>query len=332
MRHNGCILFQNFGYRIKNTPMRPLLILLVTLFTAPVFACGDQFYRLSLNQRSFYNPAAMCPYCLGSPYLSYGINFTPGEYGRGQYASFGNDGPNLAHGPWDFTYANSRAEDFRANVYSVRYAYAQNIDPVSTWKVAAGFRVSYFNIHQDFEELNTSTNAIDKKEYRSRMLDVDAGAMLTNAKGFYVGFSVQHLGSPQQVVSNENGVTHLIGLNRSYTIMAGHVQRITDTWDILPDAAFMKSDDETVTQGILMLRYLHHFALGAGAIFSNTQPAQFEIRGGYTGSNFKWLVSASPSLNGWSFETGVVLRFVQQDCTGGSCKPPRDRDDFRKHR
>lgn len=328
----SCIQTAHLRYNFKKCNMKTVVTLICSLLVTAIFACNDQLYRLSLNQRSFYNPAAMCPYCKGSPFLSFGMSFIPGETGRGWYTSFGNDGPNFVHGPWDFTYANSRGAGYKANAWSLRYAWAQPFSATSKWKVAAGFRFSYYSIKETVSE--TTPNAVTDTRYRAGLTDWDAGMMLTNTNGFYAGFSMQHLGSPQRTVHGENGFSHSIGLGQSYSAMTGYVQHVGKKWDLMPDVAWMKNDAENITEGTMMVRYNHHFAIGGGAVISSTEKTQPEIRGGYTSSKFKWLVSASPEIGtgNWSIETGIVIRFVQQECTGGACVVPTTRDDFLHHR
>ena len=322
--------------------MKAKLILIATILNGVVLACNDHLFQLALNQRSYYNPAALCPYCKGSIFLSTGISFVPGNNnGFGNYYAFGNDGPNAMHGPWDFAYSTTQSPGNKTDAIGFRYAYAVQ---AGKWKIATGFRESYYSIYQ-----NASAEGATPQNFKVKLFDTDAGIMATNQKGIYAGISVLHFTSPQKMVTNENGMRLGLGTQIAYCAMAGYVQRINKKWDLLPDISVMNNKTETVAETGTLLRYKHHFAAGGGITYSTDDKLEYEIRAGYMSSKFKWLFSASPFVDGWNVETGIVFRIQSSPCDGtgkggGTCTAgpdpkPRtkriratDNDDFAKHR
>lgn len=310
--------------------MKIKLISALCLFVPSLFACTGQRFGLALNQRSFYNPAALCPYCQGSTFFASGMNFFPGTKNEfGNYYAFGNDDNNVLHGPFDFSYATTNSSGTSSKAFSFRYAYAIQF---GNWKSAIGMRLSHFSIRE------TQKNAgLTDEHYKSKLIDADAGLMLTNQKGFYVGVSLNHLGSPEKITTGENGIIHAIGMNQTMNIMSGYVQKINSNWDLLPDLSFSNNKLESVLESGAMIRFIHHFSLGAGVTFASDEKVAYEIRGGFMSSRFKWLTSASQSPEGWNVETGIVWRFwFSSECTGGACttepKPWNKKDDFVRHR
>jgi hypothetical protein len=117
--------------------MKSKFLLIATLLNGAVFACGDHLFKLALNQRSFYNPAAICPYCRGSVFFATGLNFIPGSNnGVGMYYAFGNDGPGLFNCPWDISYSAIRTAQNHIDAYSFRSAFAFQAEK---WKIAGDF-------------------------------------------------------------------------------------------------------------------------------------------------------------------------------------------------
>jgi hypothetical protein len=325
--------------------MKAKFLLIASLLNGAIFACNDHLFHLALNQRSYYNPAALCPYCKGSPFFSTGISFMPGNNnGFGNYYAFGNDGPNNIHGPWDLAYSFTHSPGSYTTAIGYRYAYAVE---VGNWKMAMGFRESFYSIHQTI-----AVEGEAKQNYRARVFDTDGGIMLTNTKGIYAGISVLHFTSPQKRLTNENGTSLTLGTQVTMSVMGGYVQKLNKKWDLLPDVSMLKNKTETVAETGTMIRYNHHLAVGGGMTLSTDDKPNYEIRGGYMSSTFKWLFSASPSTQGWNVETGIVYRIQSGPCDGtgrgrgGSCNAgasPKvrphakkekvtDNDDFVKHR
>ncbi len=303
--------------------MKYLLSFIFIFVIGTLSACHDNHFGLALNQRSFYNPAALCPYCKGSPFMSSGFSFMPGvKNNSGFYYAFGNDEDNFVHGPWDMSYSQMKSDHVKTNAFGIRYAYAKQM---GDWKAAIGMRASFYHMQ-----------GIDAASFSTKLFDGDAGMMLTNQKGFYVGFSVLHLGSPAKTINTENGITYAVSLPQTFSVMSGYVQKINEFWDVLHDLSFMANTTETVFQPGGMIRFKHHYALGGGMTFASNEKATYDLRGGYMSSRFKFLASACPTNEGWTIETGITYRFwIQSDCDGGICsvKHPWSRlDDFRKHR
>jgi hypothetical protein len=299
------------------------------MLTGSVFACNNPHFGLALNQRSFYNPASLCPYCKGSTFMATGMNFMPGtknEYGM--YYAFGNDEDNFIHGPWDFSYSTMRTPDTYSTAFSMRYAYSMQF---GNWKAAAGMRGSFYRIHQ-----TNPDPGLEKNMLSTKMFDGDAGIMLTNLKGLFIGVSMLHLGSPEKTVKTENGISVPISMQQTLNVMGGYTQKINTKWDLLPDLSFMNNKTESALQTGAMIRFKHHYAVGSGVTLSNDDKPAIEIRGGYMSSKFKWLSSATQTPEGWNIETGIVWRFwFKQSCDGGVCtsqNPWKKIDDFVKHR
>jgi hypothetical protein len=303
--------------------MKSRFTLALFFITATTFACHDQHFGLALNQRSFYNPAALCPYCKGSTFMSTGLSFMPGvKNNSGYYYAFGNDEENFIHGPWDLSYSQMKSADISTNAFSMRYAYALQM---GNWRAAIGMRGSFYSIHGNGDA-----------HFSTKLFDGDAGIMMTNQKGMYFGMSMLHLGSPSKTIRNESGITYAVELPQTFNLIGGYVQKLNTNWDVLPDVSFMTNAAETVIEPGAMIRLKHHYALGGGVTFANDENAAYEIRAGYMSSKFKFLASACPSSEGWTLEGGITWRFwVKQDCDGATCsvkKPWKKVDDFFRHR
>jgi hypothetical protein len=303
--------------------MKKILSFVFLLLAGSIFACNNPHFGLALNQRSFYNPAALCPYCVGSSFMSGGLSFMPNvKNNSGFNYAFGNDAANFIHGPWDLSYAQMKTEGVTTQAFSMRYAYAMQI---GKWKAAIGMRGSRYSIHGNGDA-----------HFSTKFFDADAGIMATNQKGTYFGMSVLHLGSPSRTILNESGITYAVVLPQTFNAVAGYVQKINVKWDVLPDVSFLSNKTENVFIPGAMLRYKHHYAFGGGATFASNDAATFQVRAGYMSSKFKFLASACPSAQGWTIETGVTWRFwFTQDCDGGTCsvkRPWKKIDDFLKHR
>ncbi|HET6992686.1 MAG TPA: hypothetical protein VFJ43_15235 [Bacteroidia bacterium] len=300
------------------------------LVSGSVFACHDQRFGLALNQRSFYNPASLCPYCKGSTFLASGLNFMPGiKNDYGMYYAFGNDEDNIIHGPWDIAYSTSKTSDSYSSAFSLRYAYAMQF---GKWKAALGMRGSFYSMRHANPDPGLENSMLSAK-----LFDSDAGIMVTNQKGLFIGISMLHLGSPGKIVHTENGMAQVISTEQTLNVMGGYTQKISDQWDVLPDLSFMNNKTESVLEPGAMIRFKHHYALGTGVTFASNDAPSYEIRGGYMSSKFKWLTSAYQTPQGWSVETGIVWRFwFTQECDGGVCTPKpnpwKKLDDFVRHR
>ncbi|CAN5844211.1 hypothetical protein BH11BAC7_BH11BAC7_28340 [soil metagenome] len=303
--------------------MKYPLTLALVMITAHIFACNNPHFGLALNQRSFYNPASLCPYCVGSTFMSGGLSFIPGSKDNSGFNyAFGNDAANFIHGPWDLAYAQMQSPGVTTKAVSMRYAYAML---VGKWKAAIGMRGSYYSIHGNGDA-----------QFSTKFFDADAGMMVTNQKGMYFGMSMLHLGGPTRAISNETGITYSVALPQTFNAMAGYVQKINSNWDVLPDVSFLTNKTENVFIPGAMVRLKHHYALGGGMTFASNEHASYQVRAGYMSSKFKFLASASPGAEGWIIETGITWRFgFTQDCDGGTCsvkKPWKKIDDFLKHR
>lgn len=255
--------------------------------------------------------------------MATGLSFMPGvKNNSGFYYAFGNDADNFIHGPWDLAWSEMRSAAVSTKAFSMRYAFAFN---VGSWKVAAGMRGSHYKIH-----------GAGDAEFSTKLFDGDAGVMATNQKGFYVGVSMNHLGSPSKTIRNESGITYAVSLPQSIDVMSGYVQKLNEHWDVLPDMSFMTNSMESVFEPGAMVRYRHHYAAGGGMTFATNENVVYEIRAGYMSSKLKFLASACPTAQGWTLEGGLTWRFwFTQDCDGGTCSvkhPFRKLDDFVKHR
>lgn len=302
---------------------------LLLLFSLAALACESHLYRLSLNQRSFYNPASLCPYCKGSTFAAAGFNFMPAQNQYGYFFSLGDDGENRLHGPWDFTFGQSIMTDTSFTNYSLRYAWRQDIG--AHWKLAAGLRASFvqyqsqkFQVEDDIGPEPLSY--LVKKNYA----DMAAGLMLTNTKGFYFGLSVQHINKPALYLKDVNGNSVQLVADRNYSLMSGTVVKLSNKYDLLPDLNAMYWKNNLLAQPGCLLRYKHHASIGAGVMLCKNEAPQMDIRGGYTSSVFKWLATVSFTEDGVITETGIVYRFgvkhwrlrkISDPCTGGTCAP-----------
>ncbi|HLG03483.1 MAG TPA: type IX secretion system membrane protein PorP/SprF [Bacteroidia bacterium] len=324
--------------------MKSFLLLFVCILPFDAFACGEHVYRLSLNQRSYYNPASLCPYCKGSTFLASGFSGLPAAGGNGYFLAIGNDGENRLHGPWDLGMARAQAEGVVVSSYNIRYAWQQKIG--KTLRMAAGMRFSYLNISQEF---SVSENVQDK--FRFSTPDFDGGVMITDRRGFYAGFSVQHLGAPQKSYSSPSGVRYEFGMKRNYVAMAGTVVPIGRTFDLVPDINMLYDGTGYVAQPGCLFRLGGIVGIGGGITISGEAKPLYEIRGGITTSTFKFLGSFAFTPVGIAFETGLAIRFgvekwrvfsIADPCTGGSCtttskRKPRLKkklgkpDEFRPH-
>ncbi|MBI3509234.1 MAG: type IX secretion system membrane protein PorP/SprF [Bacteroidetes bacterium] len=308
------------------------------------FACNDHLYRLGLNQRSFYNPASLCPYCKGSTFFSTGFIFMPGNKNiHGDFFAVGCDGPNKLHGPWDISYTNAVGDDSRANGYSLRYAYEQKLN--KKWRFSAGMRFSYVNMEQKFSGEGVSHSV------KMSFADLDGGIFLTNQKGFYSGFAVQHIPAMNKKNVASDGAAANVNRDRGYNIVAGGIIPAGYNWDILAETNAMYDGKEYVAQLGAMFRWYSIVGIGGGVTYSRHEVPHYEVRGGITTSVFKMISSVGFTPDGISVETGMIIRFgadlhhpliihtVSSPCTGGSCAvtPPtkkkhkHGKDEFDPH-
>jgi hypothetical protein len=322
--------------------MKTKFTLVVVLLSALAYACSDHLYRLALNQRNYYNPAAMCPYCKGSVFAGTGFSFTPNTGASGYFFSLGDDGENRLHGPWDLACGRDFQPNIDATAYSFRYAWRQSL---GTWRLAGGFRASYtqmsYRISWNSETFLPAASSV----FHSRYIDLDGGIMLTNQQGFYVGISALHLTQPVIKSSDAAGNHSQLSVKRDVVLMSGTCFPIHGKFDALPDLNATYDGSIYSAQPGLLLRYNHTAAIGGGVSFVKGETAQFEIRGGYTSSTFKWLGTVAFTPGGVVYETGLVVRFgvnahngihfiekIDNPCVGGTCSPvePKPEDPWKK--
>jgi hypothetical protein len=275
-------------------------------------ACESHLYRLGLNQRSFYNPAALCPYCEGSSFVSAGFSANPQANWSNFYTAFGDDGQNRLHGPWDMSWSKGYSEESTVTAYSMRYAWNQEI---GNWHLAAGFRAGWYSI------MHQTGMPIENSNQRKRIstYDFDGGLMLTNLKGFYAGFSVQNIRNQNRVMNTENGNLIQLTIPRNFSLMAGSTVPLISYFDLMPELNAMYTQNQFVFQPGISLRFNHAFLIGGGMFLAQNQAPQFDIRTGYTSSAFKLIGSVAFSSNGIFYETGIVCRFNRKSaiCIGG---------------
>lgn len=303
--------------------MKTKFTILFLLFATVVFACEGHLYRLALNQRTFYNPAALCPYCKGSTFLASGFSLMPSDGAYGFFFSGGNDGENRLHGPWDISVSRAHSGSSTVNATGLRYAWRQDL---GNWHLALGFRATVLDIKQFFIPGSDQSSLPAPVPVRTNLFDADAGLMLTNQKGFYLGFSVQHLPAQSKILEGDYGTNVQIGMPRNYSLMSGMVIPIADNFDLMPDLNAMYYQDGFLAQPGCMIRHKHSTTIGAGVLLSENQTPQLDIRAGYTSAVFKWLSSVAFSPQGIILETGIVYRFGHDSgppCIGGTCTPPK---------
>lgn len=281
--------------------MKTRLTLVLSLLALSAFACSDHLYRLALNQRSFYNPAALCPYCKGSSFISAGFTRETYTENGGFFFALGNDGLNRVHGPWDYSFSHSEDEAMKVNGYALRYAWMQEF---GKWRLAGGIRVSYFDLR-----IKTFLEEQSSADIHANLWDLDAGAMLTNTKGIYIGISAQHLPNSEIKTKGPQEQQVSVSMKRNYALMTGAVIPLKGKFDLMTDANAMYDGENFAVQPGTMLRYNHSLALGGGMLMEQNAFPQFELRGGYTSARFKWLFTAAPAKQGWCVETGLVFRF-----------------------
>ncbi|HTL82473.1 MAG TPA: type IX secretion system membrane protein PorP/SprF [Bacteroidia bacterium] len=298
-------------------------------------ACNDHLYRLALNQRSFYNPAALCPYCKGSYFLSAGLDFSPDVVGYGEFYAFGDDGKNKMHGPWDAAYYHSSSSGLDMNSYSFRYAYEKNL--AYGWRVSAGIRASFMQVQKQFFHEGVS------QKMGTSFADLDAGIFVTNQEGFYVGLSAQHLPAFSKTLQTGEEQSK-ISMNRVYGMNAGGVIPVCDLFDIMVEGNGVCDSSEYSSQLNAMVRFFSVVGVGGGVTYSQKNIPEYELRGGITSTAFKFLASMEFTPQGKQIEMGMVmrferdggLRFLSTPCTGGTCSAPKahkkkKKDEFNPH-
>lgn len=284
--------------------MKYIVTTLIFLAGFAAYGCGIYQFKVPLNQRGFYNPAAICPYCHGSMFFSTGAYVGKNTNDLGMFVTLGHDGDNATHGAWDFTYSNARGNDYDANVFSSRYAWKQRI---GFWTLAAGARFSFMKYSM---WLITPENIIARSSAPG--YNFDAGVMVTNQEGFYAGISV--LNVPQNKLNMKfelPGETLVaeIESERAYNAAIGGLVNLNRQFDVMLDASGSVDQTEKTIRPSVIFRYHRKIAFGAAVSAQSGVDPVFEIQGGYTSTSFKWLSGIAFAVNGPVIETGIVLRF-----------------------
>src|ERR1044072_4183429 len=173
--------------------MKYIFTSLVVFCAATAMACGIHQFKMPLNQRGFYNPSALCPYCKGSMFFATGAFAGIHSNEFGMFATIGNDGENSLHGAWDMTYAHGSTDYTSTTALSSRYAWKQ---PIGSWMMAAGMRASYINYSQLFTSSWSAIPEMEVVRAKTSFWNFDAGMTITNQEGFYAGVSVLNLNEP----------------------------------------------------------------------------------------------------------------------------------------
>lgn len=286
--------------------MKHIALTLLLFISAAATACGVHQFKVPLNQRGFYNPASLCPYCEGSSFIATGALAGIRSNDFGMFISLGNDGENLLHGAWDLTWSSSSAENMEVSAYSGRYAWRQ---PVGTWALAAGVRASWMK----YAVTIAAPDGIIARGERN-CFSMDAGMMITNQRGFYAGISVTNVHQPTVLINlrpSKEG-TYTIKTQRGYTASAGGLVNFNHLFDVMLDGAFSYSGNVACVRPSVMLRLHRRFAFGAAVTAVEGEQPVMEVQGGYTSTPFKWLSGVAFTPEGPVIETGIVVRFAVQ--------------------
>jgi|GEM_PF-6936738 len=278
--------------------MRTILSTCLSLLTFTAFGQFEPNFAMTLNQRSFNNPAALCPYCPGSPFLAVAHRYNE-PLGNAWQVGIGNDNNDFIRGAWDISYSGSESEQHRFTGAGVRYAGKFR---VGNWMSSAGVRLRYSHLRINGSESATpaiSTNALAS----------DFGLFVTDLNGTYFGFSVN-----DAINTNAN--------TAGYRFMTGTKKDISARWDILPELLLTYQSDQLQGNIVVPFRFAHRIVLGVGYQKSITGNGMV-IRTGVSTKMLKWLVQAEQHSGSWAVETGFVFRIISSECNGTSCNIPR---------
>lgn len=307
--------------------MKHIFITLVLFCSASAMACGIHQFKVPLNQRGFYNPAAVCPYCQGSMYFATGAFAGINSNDLGMFVTLGHDGNNSLHGAWDMTYSYSSGTDNSLRSYSTRYAWKQD---VGSWALAGGMRASYYN----YSMLLVTPESYVAKSSRN-CFNFDAGIMVTDQRGFYAGISILNLHQPTLTMQFElPGQTQYydVKTKRTYVASTGGLVNLNRHFDLMLDASGSVTSDNGCVRPSAMVRYHRHLAIGSAVTVQSDGKPVYEVQGGYTSTSFKWLSGIAFSDEGPVVETGIVVRFgvqrwrvtkIQGDCISIPTPEPR---------
>jgi hypothetical protein len=286
--------------------MKHIALTLLLFISAAATACGIHQFKVPLNQRGFYNPAALCPYCEGSSFVATGAFAGIRSNDFGMFVSLGNDGQNRSHGAWDLTWSSASGDNIGVSAYSGRYAWRQ---PIGTWVLAAGVRASWVK----YSVTIVAPDEIIARGERN-CFSFDAGMMITNQRGFYAGVSVTNLHQPTVLMNLRPAAegTYVIKTERGYTATAGGLVNINRLFDVMLDGAVSYSGNTACARPSVMLRLHRKFAFGAAVTAIEREQPVLEVQGGYTSTPFKWLTGIAFTSDGPVIETGIVARFAVQ--------------------
>lgn len=278
--------------------MRTLLATCFALHSLTTFAQYEPNFAMTLNQRSFNNPAALCPYCPGSPYLAMAHRYNE-PYGNSWQVGIGSDNSDFVRGAWDISYSGSKSDQHQFTGMGVRYA---GKFKVQNWMSSAGIRVRYNHLRRDSNE--SATPATSKNSMAS-----DFGLFATNLNGTYFGLSIGDAINTGSARAN-------------YRFMTGTRKDLSAQWDVLPELLLSYQSDQLQGNIIVPFRFAHKLVLGIGYQSSNTGNG-IVVRTGVSTKMLKWLVQAEQHSGSWAVETGFVFRIISSECNGVTCTLPR---------
>jgi hypothetical protein len=278
--------------------MRTILSTCLSLLTFTAFGQNDPNFAMTLNQRSFNNPAALCPYCPGSPFLALAHRYNE-PLDNAWQVGIGNDNNDFIRGAWDISYSGSKSEQYRRTGVGMRYAGKFR---VGNWMSSAGVRVRYSHLRLNGNESATpaiSTNALAS----------DFGLFITDLNGTYFGFSASDAFNTNAAIAN-------------YRFMTGTKKDLSARWDVLPELLLTYQSNQLQGNIVVPFRFAHRVVLGVGYQSSITGNGII-IRTGVSTKALKWLVQAEQHSGSWAVETGFVFRIISSECNGTSCNIPR---------
>lgn len=296
-----------------NRHMKYIFLTLVLFLSAVATACGIHQFKVPLNQRGFYNPAALCPYCEGSSFFATGAFAGARTNDVGMFVTLGNDGDNTLHGAWDLSYSYMSGDDNSIRSFGTRYAFKTYI---RSWALAAGLRTSY-NTYTML--LPTAENFVANAA-RS-CFSFDAGIYVTDQHGFYIGISALNLHEPflEMKFETPGGSEYYeVRTKRTYTGSVGGLVTLTHKIDVMLDASAATSNGNYSARPSFLARYKYHWGIGSAVTLSDDQSPVFELQGGFTSTPFKWLAGVAFTEQGPVIETGMVIRFGLD--TGGGIR------------
>lgn len=318
--------------------MRYIFLSIVLGMSVAGAACGIHQFKVPLNQRGFYNPAALCPYCEGSMYFATGAFAAPRINDIGMFAALGNDGDNATHGAWDLTCSYLSGENNSTRSFSTRYAYKMYI---GKWALATGMRAAY----NTYSMILATPESYAAKSSRN-CFSFDAGLYVTNQEGFYAGVSALNLHEPSLAMKFNlpaGDEYYYVQTKRSYTASVGGLVTLSRKFDVMLDASGNYSDEGSAMRPSFMMRYKHHIGLGGGVTLAEGESPVMELQGGFTSTPFKWLAGVAFTEQGPVIETGLVIRFgvetgrgnwrltrVQNRCVAQPIRVPKKTEFFKE--